>query len=55
MADNKSTRSSEEWADWSARNWRSWGSWWSWGSPTGLALFFIGCALTFWIVMQAIK
>jgi len=44
-----------EWYDRSMRNWRAWGSWFSWGSPVGLVLFFMGCAATFWIVMQALK
>jgi len=43
-------------ADWYERthkNWRSWGSWFSWGSPVGLGLFFIACAVTIWIIAQA--
>lgn len=35
-------------------NWRAFYSWSGWASPVGLALFFIGCAIAFWIVMQAI-
>jgi hypothetical protein len=53
MADNKTTRSNEEWYDSSMKNWRAWGSWFSWGSPVGLGLFFISCAITIWIIMQA--
>ncbi len=62
MADKKGLKDSDveqymQWqelskAHWS--HWRAWGSWFSWGSPVGLALFFIGCATTFWIIMRAI-
>ena len=35
------------------KHWRAWGSWFSWGSPVGLGLFFISCAVTLWILSQA--
>lgn len=41
-----------DWYDRTHKNWRSWGSWFSWGSPVGLGLFFIACAVTIWIIAQ---
>lgn len=38
----------------SLKHWRSWGSWFSWGSPVGLGLFFVLCAVTFWIIQQSL-
>ena len=43
-----------QWYELTHKNWRAWGSWFSWGSPVGLGLFFLACAGTFWIIMQAL-
>ena len=35
-------------------HWRAWGSWFSWGSPVGLGIFFVLCAVTFAIIKFSI-